>query len=805
MDRACAGGRNWGTMKAVKPWIQAGMVAGWLWAAGLGWALEPAVLSGDTATLPLWSHVEILRDPAKALSVDDVRSAEFAVQFERNTSERIHFGYTDDVIWVRVCLRSELPEASQWYVVLAHTRFEYVDWFVFRGDALAGHFQDGMMRPRDPAAAYGRHPARTLDLAPGETVEVVLRLQTQTVVRIPLAVYSRGGYLSRIGQEGTLYSFCLGAFGMLFFTGLFFAVLTRERGYLAYSIGVVLVFLLFFGLSGYWHLLQWPGWRYGPLNGVVVFNALGVIAILTYARWFFDLPATMPKTDRFLRGVRILFGLGAIWALRGPFLPRYLMVQIFDVVTGGTAIAVAVVAWRNGNRTARFYLLAWLSFWVLLMVEFLQQWAVLPVWGTPDALPLLGLLAGFTLFQLAMADRVRQVRQEKDAAQARAEERTLVAREREEAQRLAHVGSWSHELAADKIEWSDEIFRIFGLEPGRPPASFEELKSLLDVDSFAKVAAAVERCVATGEPYQENLTLRRPNGDIRHVVARGERVPGEPVRLRGTLSDVTEMRRIEEAMRARQDELEQAIHTAEQASRAKSLFMANISHEIRTPLSALVGLSQAMVKQSERRGLPEDFTRMLQQIRSGGRHLNLMLTNLLDLSAAETMRMRLKRQPVGLAEWSRSVRDILEPIADARPVELHWRDESLAGTEIESDPVRLSQILINLVHNAVKFTPVGKAVEVRLERSPGRFVLEVADEGPGLPADGPMSFEAFGDQADGVAGTEHGVGLGLFVVQTSVNLLGGRIHAANRPGGGASFRVEWTFQEEDNGHARSHY
>ncbi|NCB06159.1 MAG: hypothetical protein EOM69_11670, partial [Clostridia bacterium] len=119
-----------------------------------------------------------------------------------------------------------------------------------------------------------------------------------------------------------------------------------------------------------------------------------------------------------------------------------------------------------------------------------------------------------------------------------------------EAQRIAHVGSWTQDLATDTVEWSQETYRIFGFWPGRPPASFEELRNLLDADSFARVAAGVERCAATGAPYQEALVLRRQDGEIRHVIARGERATGEPVRLRGTFSDVTDLRRIEEALRA---------------------------------------------------------------------------------------------------------------------------------------------------------------------------------------------------------------------------------------------------------------
>ena len=222
-----------------------------------------------------------------------------------------------------------------------------------------------------------------------------------------------------------------------------------------------------------------------------------------------------------------------------------------------------------------------------------------------------------------------------------------------------------------------------------------------------------------------------------------------------------------------------------------------MSHEIRTPLSALVGLSQAMCKQSEKRQLPEDFTRMLEQIRSGGRYLNVMLTNLLDVSAVENGRPRVHVRATALGTWAQSVRDILEPFAVSRHVELRWHDEALVGAERCTDPVRLSQILINLVHNAIKFTPAGKGVDVRFTWRPDFFALEVVDEGVGLAVEQATLFAAFADGVPAISDLDHGVGLGLYVVQTNTDLLGGCVTAGNSPDGGACFRVEWDSKESE--------
>lgn len=280
---------------------------------------------------------------------------------------------------------------------------------------------------------------------------------------------------------------------------------------------------------------------------------------------------------------------------------------------------------------------------------------------------------------------------------------------------------------------------------------------------------------------------------------------GQRIRVLGVSRNITRRKQAENALRIREQELMVAKEAAEQANRAKSLFLANMSHEIRTPLSALVGLSQVMVLQSERRKLPKDFVRTLAQIRSGGHYLNVMLTNLLDVSAIEGGRPRLHMRPIDLTEWARGVRDILEPIATARGVKLLWHDTPLEPAEVNTDPVRLAQILINLVHNAVKFTPPGKHVRVSFRRRPGYFAMEIRDEGPGLPPEQQDPFTPFSPGLPAISDLDHGIGLGLYVVKNNVHLLDGTVHAANSSEGGACFCVQWNLNESEPKHARGHH
>jgi signal transduction histidine kinase len=197
-----------------------------------------------------------------------------------------------------------------------------------------------------------------------------------------------------------------------------------------------------------------------------------------------------------------------------------------------------------------------------------------------------------------------------------------------------------------------------------------------------------------------------------------------------------------------------------------------------------------MVSEGAQRGLPEDFLRFVQQIRSGGSHLNVMLTNLMDVSAASQGRVPLQICEVNVASWCQSVRDILDPLAAARDLPpVQWELEMDEISSFRSDPVRLSQVLINLVHNALKFSSTGGIVTVKVVHKDTNLTLQVLDRGCGLPDDPSVLFKVFERNEVGISDSEHGAGLGLYIVKTSLDLLGGKIFAQNRAEGGAVFEA----------------
>jgi signal transduction histidine kinase/ActR/RegA family two-component response regulator len=236
---------------------------------------------------------------------------------------------------------------------------------------------------------------------------------------------------------------------------------------------------------------------------------------------------------------------------------------------------------------------------------------------------------------------------------------------------------------------------------------------------------------------------------------------------------------MEQAQRARRD--------AEAASRLKDEFLTTLSHELRTPLNAIVGWSHMLRSGRLEAG---QVARGAEVIHRNAMAQTRLVSDILDMQRIVSGRLRLDLRDVDLIDVVASAIDTVKPAAEARAIEI-VRILDPAAAAGWGDPERLQQVAWNLLSNAVKFTPRGGRVLVRLSRVESHLELRVVDNGPGIPPEFlPHVFERF-RQADGSATRQHGgLGLGLSIVRSLVELHGGTVEAANViDGSGAAFTV----------------
>jgi signal transduction histidine kinase len=268
-------------------------------------------------------------------------------------------------------------------------------------------------------------------------------------------------------------------------------------------------------------------------------------------------------------------------------------------------------------------------------------------------------------------------------------------------------------------------------------------------------------------------------------------------RLMGIVSDVSEAVRQETLYRENQawlnESLRRAKEAAEAANEAKTEFLTNISHELRTPMHAISSFAKlglGRISDASR----DKLQRYFENINGSASRLNHLLNDLLDLAKIEAGRMTYQMATIDLHPLLTTCVAEFEAMARGRGISI----EASAGTGpsmVRADGMRLRQVFANLLSNAVRYSPDGSTVTVRITRErsaegPDQVVVSVADRGPGIPPDElELVFDKFVQSSKTKTGNG-GTGLGLAIARQILTAHGGAVSASNRPGGGAEFRVE---------------
>lgn len=236
------------------------------------------------------------------------------------------------------------------------------------------------------------------------------------------------------------------------------------------------------------------------------------------------------------------------------------------------------------------------------------------------------------------------------------------------------------------------------------------------------------------------------------------------------------------------EELASARDIAEQASRAKTLFLASMSHELRTPLNSIIGFS-SLLAQGLTGPLTEEQQRQIEMINAAGRVLLSLVGDVLDLAKFEAGQTEVNVEPIDLPRLLSSLADSVRPLVDEKGLTLCIEIDD-APTEIVSDRLKLQQVLLNLLSNAINYTARG-SITVACERaSPDTVSLSVRDTGVGIaPDDLNIIFEEFRQLPATGRTKAPGTGLGLSIVERLVRLLGGTVEVESEVGRGSIFTV----------------
>jgi signal transduction histidine kinase/DNA-binding response OmpR family regulator len=374
----------------------------------------------------------------------------------------------------------------------------------------------------------------------------------------------------------------------------------------------------------------------------------------------------------------------------------------------------------------------------------------------------------------------------------RIEELTSRINEVEHLRSLSGIGSWTLNLLDEKPTWSETMRRIFQVDTAFQPTLENEL-IFYTPESRTLRLTAFNSAVTSGKPWNLELQITRANGENAWIRSYGipEMQNGVCRRIYGTVQDVTSIKDMEAGLIAAKED-------AELANKAKSEFLANMSHEIRTPLNGIIGFTDLLTKTN----LNETQHQYLGIVSQSGNALLNTINDVLDFSKIEAGKLEIHCTKSNLHELLGESADVVKYQVQSKRLEMLLDIAPNVAKAVWIDEVRVKQILINLLGNAVKFTEVGE-IELKIQAltgiSPGNvtYRFSVTDTGIGIHPDKIFKiFEAFSQEDASTTKKYGGTGLGLTISNQLLELMDSKLEVSSVPGKGSSFFFDLVLKTE---------
>ncbi len=365
-------------------------------------------------------------------------------------------------------------------------------------------------------------------------------------------------------------------------------------------------------------------------------------------------------------------------------------------------------------------------------------------------------------------------------------------------------GPWSMEFDKDgkmvSCTWSETFRNMLGYEEKEEfPDKLESWSELLHKEDRERVLNAYWDTILdyTGEKtYNVEYRILTKHAGWRWFHAAGRlsrREDGSPITFVGLFMDIDDEKKMKEQLEKQKIDLQDALAVAQHANRAKTTFLNNMSHDIRTPMNAIIGFTSLAAAHIDNIEQVQDY---LGKITTSSNHLLSLINDVLDMSRIESGKVKIEEKETSLPEIMHDLKTIVQADISAKQLEFYIDTADVVNEHVLCDKLRLNQILLNLLSNAMKFTMPGGIVSVRIIQkgtaSDGRvsYEFQIKDTGIGMSDEFQRHiFEPFERERTSTVSGIQGTGLGMAITKNIVDMMGGTISVVSQEGKGTTFTV----------------
>ncbi|MHC4946414.1 MAG: 7TM diverse intracellular signaling domain-containing protein, partial [Planctomycetota bacterium] len=380
-------------------------------------ALKPVILDEKTDKIVLGPHVEYLEDREGKWTIEDASSKELSARYDKNRSEIVNFGYSSSVWWFRLDVEGRIKEKRKWLLEMGYPLIDRFELFIERP---AGGFHKKIVGESFPFSQREndhRNFVFSLEILPGQSQRIYLRVDTESSVQVPLTLWSPEAFVEKESNALTVLGIFNGLLFVMVLYNLFLFVAIRDKNYLYYVLFVLFVQIMLGSFDGLPQKHLWPNFPWWANRAVPFSIVFAGIWLTFFTRDFLDTKRHLPRWKTALSVMAVLCAVASVLALVLPYRTAINIASVYGIIIPLSTVVVGFLSWRKGVRPARYFVLGW----TVVLIECASVGAtglgILPknfftAFGLHFALAMNVILLSF-----ALADRINIIREEKEQAQ----------------------------------------------------------------------------------------------------------------------------------------------------------------------------------------------------------------------------------------------------------------------------------------------------------------------------------------------------------------------------------------------------